>query len=158
MHQRSFSGDFAQLHSFASNFVLSGHAQNAVSMGAILRVRRGATLQSKVDIFNGLSNFALSRRRALYQKTVDHWREETLFRYDPSLKELPDSELAILDPGGRMTYYLLRNRFITDYQRCKPSLLQELSAHKVDGVSKLDHSRAASKKLTIIRAGGLHML
>ncbi|KAF4747515.1 hypothetical protein FOZ62_005757, partial [Perkinsus olseni] len=40
------------------------------------------------------------------------------------------------------------------FKRCKSSLLEELSAHQVDGVLKLDHSRAASKKLTISHAAG----
>ncbi|KAF4748754.1 hypothetical protein FOZ62_001555, partial [Perkinsus olseni] len=86
--------------------------------------------------------------------------------FDPILKGLPDAEVAIPEPGGKLTYYLLRNGFLTDFKRCKSSLLEELSAHQVvhlverpqhpvqDGVLKLDHSRAASKKLTISHAAG----
>ncbi|KAF4651329.1 hypothetical protein FOL47_000485, partial [Perkinsus chesapeaki] len=141
-------------HSFNSRFVISGHAQNAVSMEPILRLRRGSTIQAEVDIAVGQENCALLKRRELYASTVLKWRKESLWQGLGKLTALEAPEVAIKAPTHTLSYYLLRNGFITDYRRNKQSLLEELSAYRTDNVLKLDHSRPAARKLTTAHASG----
>ncbi|KAF4753476.1 hypothetical protein FOZ63_005736, partial [Perkinsus olseni] len=119
-------------------------------MGLIFQLRNSGLVQRVVDTARGCEEMALLRRRALYDLAMAKYKTDSLYRYDPSINDLPNSEGAINKPSHGISYYILRSCFLKDFELNREALCRELAGYTIDGPHgclSIDHTRRVCRRI-----------